>query len=266
MFSFPNPGQFFGPAQMLAAYKNIECSIAGGTAVVSINKYRNANYGSHAAGGCQEAERIKNALIGAGNDVVRRGGGRKFVEVFLGKGSPWSISTVLELLVESADSFIRKNGTAAKGTPERKCADLLADDNLSWEAALQAICDGWLGIDCNAFVGTWLEVVEPSFKLNHDSKSENVRPKAKAIRKRVEEFEYWDILCYAKNEHIAVINERATSPTRFWICQSAGGGPRNNEYGIYPTGTHKVTGLPTFRLAAPTAQDIGNDFYVVSLW
>jgi hypothetical protein len=267
MFAFANPGQFFGPAQMLDAYKNIECNLTGGTAVVSINKYRNANHGSHAAGGCQEAEKIKNALIATGRDVLKRAGGNKtFVEVFLGKGSPWAIGTVLELLVESADAFINKFGNASKASPERKCADLLADDNLSWQAALQAICDGWLGLDCNGFVGNWLKVVQPDFKLNQDSKSENVRPKAKTIRKRVEEFEYWDIMCYANNEHIAVINEPASSPKRFWICQSAGGGPRNNEYGIYPTGKNKVTGLNTFRLAAPTARDIGTDFYVVSLW
>ena len=262
MFGVPvNPGQFFGPADMLAAYKNIECSVAGGTAVVSVNRYRNANKKSAAEGGCQDAERIKNALLGVAKDALSRAGGAKaYVDVFFGKGSPWAIGSVLETLVDNSDAFIKKYGKAAKGTPERKCADFLADDNLSWEAALQAVCNEWIGLDCNGFVGNWLKIVQPDFKLTQDDRADNVRAKAKTIRTRIEDFEYWDVMCYTKNEHIAAINQRASSATRFAVCQSAGGGPRMNEFGILRAGPN------TFRLAAPTAQDIGNEFYVVSLW
>jgi hypothetical protein len=256
-----NPGQFFGPADMLAAYKNIECSVAGGTAVVSVNKYRNDRKPSPAEGGCQHATRIKDALMGVAKDALSRAGGNKaYVDAFLGKGSPWAISAVLETLVDNSDGFIKKYGNAAKGSPERKCADLLADDNMSWEAALQAVCDEWIGLDCNGFVGNWLRVVQPDFKLTPDDRADNVRAKAKTIRTRIQDFEFWDVMCYARNEHIAVINDRGSTATRFWVCQSAGGGPRMNEFAIVPAGPK------TFKLAAPTAQDIGYDFYVVSLW
>jgi hypothetical protein len=44
------------------------------------------------------------------------------------------------------------------------------------------------------------------------------------------------------------------------VAQSAGGGPRMNEFAFLQTGTN------TFKLAAPTKDDIGYDFYVISLW
>jgi hypothetical protein len=255
------PGQFFGPSDMLHAFKNIECSVAGGTAVVSVNKYRNANHASPATGGCQHAIDIKNGLLQVAKDALTRAGGAKsYVDVFLGKGSPWAIAAVLETLVDHSEAFIKKFGKAAPGTSYRKCADFLANDDLTWEQAMQGICDEYIGLDCNGFVGNWLRVVQPDFKLTPDDRADNVRRKAKAIRARVEDIEYWDVMCYAKNEHIAAVHGRGGSPGKFWVCQSAGGGPRMNEFGFLRAGPN------TFRLAAPTPQDIGHDFYVVSLW
>jgi len=46
----------------------------------------------------------------------------------------------------------------------------------------------------------------------------------------------------------------------FMVAQSAGGGPRMNEFAFLQTGTK------TFRLAAPSRNDIGYEFYVISLW
>jgi hypothetical protein len=66
-------------------------------------------------------------------------------------------------------------------------------------------------------------------------------------------------MCYAANEHIAAI-DRPSATDKFSVCQSAGGGPRMNEFGFIKTGTK------TFKLAAPTPQDIGYEFYVISLW
>jgi hypothetical protein len=262
MFGFgANPGQFFGPSDMLYAFKNIECSVAGGTAVVSVNKYRNANNASPAAGGCQDAIIIKDSLRQVASDAWSRAGGAKaYMDVFTGKGSPWAIGSVLETFAFYSDAFIKTFGKVAPGTPQRKCADLLADKKLSWGQTLQAICDEYIGLDCNGFVGNWLRVVAPEFKLTPDDRADNVRRQAKAIRTRIEDIEYWDVMCYTKNEHIAAIQERASSPSRFWVCQSAGGGPRINEFGLLRTGSS------IFKLAAPTAQDIGYDFYVVSLW
>jgi hypothetical protein len=67
-------------------------------------------------------------------------------------------------------------------------------------------------------------------------------------------------MCYTQNEHIAAVNRVGNSTGTFMVCQSAGGGPRQNEFRFTKTGTK------TFKLAAPTPQDIGNEFYVISLW
>ena len=262
MFGFSaNPGQNFGPSDMLYAFKNMECTVGGGTAVVSVNKYRNANKASPADGGCQDAIAIKDSLRQVASDAWTRAGGAKaYMDVFTGKGSPWAIASVLETFGAYSDAFIKTFGKSGGGTPQRRCADILADKNLSWEQTLQSICDAFIGLDCNGFVGNWLRVVAPEFRLTPDDRADNVRAKAKAIRARIEDIEYWDVMCYSKNEHIAVIQGQASSPLRFRVCQSAGGGPRMNEFGLLRSGTN------TFKLAAPTAQDIGYDFYVVSLW
>jgi hypothetical protein len=97
----------------------------------------------------------------------------------VGKGSPWAIAGVLETLAVHSDAFIRAYAKN-KGTPEAKCAALLADDGLTWEETLQRICDEYIGLDCNGFVGNWLKVVQPDFKLNQNDRADNVRAKAKA--------------------------------------------------------------------------------------
>jgi hypothetical protein len=263
MFGFNNPGAYYGPAQALAAYKNIECSVAGGTAVVSVNKYRNANNPPE-KGGCQTAIKIKDALRYVASDVWERAGGQiAYMDVFTGKGSPAGIAGVLEAFVAHADGFIATYGKS-KGA-EGQCAALLADDSLSWQAALQKICDLHIGLDCNGFVGNWLKVVQPDFKLNQNSKSNDVRAKQKHYRNDLSEIEYWDVMCYVKNEHIAAIDGLGSTPGRFMVCQSAGGGPRMNELQFRQTGRDQ-SGRVTYKLGAPTKDDIGNDFYVVSLW
>ena len=70
--------------------------------------------------------------------------------------------------------------------------------------------------------------------------------------------ERWDVMCYTKNEHIAAIS--GVESAKIMVCQSAGGGPRMNAFNFIQAGTK------TFKLAAPTRNDIGFEFYVISLW
>lgn len=260
MFGFNNPGQFFGPANLLDCYKNMDVSVGGENVSVAVNKYKNANHGS-APSGCDAALKVKDALKNVAHDAWDRAGGPyAYVGVFSGKGSPWEITAVLETFAIYSDKFISTFKRMGKSTPQGQCALILEDDTISWEETLQKICDSFIGLDCNGFVGNWLKVVQPEFKFNENVKSNDVKRKAQAIRKDPTEFEYWDILCYVQNEHIAAIHTAATTPGRHWICQSAGGGPRMNEFGFVRTGAQ------TFKLAAPTKDDIGNDFCVVSLW
>lgn len=259
MFGFSNPGQFFSPAQALHCYKNMEVNVAGGIATVSVNKYRNANNPPE-KGGTKSAERVKDQLKGVAKDAwTRAGGSVKYVEAFMGKGSPWTIAAVLETFAAYSDAFIKAYGKT-KGTPERVVADILADDSIEWEETLQQVCDYCFGLDCNGFVGNWLKVVEPHFKLHHNHKADEVRTKAKTFRTELSQIEYWDVMCYAANEHIAAIERKGDAPDSFMVVQSAGGGPRMNEYKFVKVSNN------TFRLAAPTKNDIGGAFYVISLW
>jgi hypothetical protein len=139
-------GQFFKPEDLLNAYKNMECEVPDGTAIVAINRYRNANKPSHAEGGTQESWPLRLSLLGVAPDTIKRTGGNKlWADCFLGKGSPWAIARVLECFVAYSDQWIARFKKAHAATPERKIADWLSDDNLSWEAALQKISDGWFG-------------------------------------------------------------------------------------------------------------------------
>jgi hypothetical protein len=269
MFSFVNPGQYYGPAQALYSYKNMDCAVGGGTAVVSVNNYRNADHKhkrdkegkivQRVKSSCEDAILVKNALLGVAPDAVQRAGGSvAYMDVFVGKGSPWAIASVLETFAVYSDRFISRY--AQSGGSTGKCAAILADDSITWEQTLQQLCDECVGLDCNGFVGNWLKVVQPDFKLNQNSRADDVRAKAKTYRTQLDQIEYWDVMCYAKNEHIAAVNGKGDAPGAFMVCQSAGGGPRMNEYRFIKTGAK------TFRLAAPTKQDIGYDFYVISLW
>lgn len=264
MFNWINPGQYLGPRGMLDLYKNIQVPVGGGFATVAVNNYRNGAYAEGKSGSCAEAIKIKNALSQASRNKAWdfAGGPVSYMNAFVGKGSPWSIQGVLEAFVAYSDAFIKSYGKAG-GTVGR-CAKLLADDCITWEQTLQGICDLSFGLDCNGFVGNWLKVNSPEFKITPDSKSNDVRrarPKA-VYRTEVGQIEAWDVMCYVGNEHIAAIEAKGNAANSAWVCQSAGGGPRINDLGIVKVAQTKNQ----FRLAAPTKQDIGNAFYIVNIW
>jgi hypothetical protein len=256
-----------GPAEMLDNYKNIACNADGGQVVVSVNKYRNANNAAD-QGGTADAVIVKDKLRYVAPDAWQRAGGSvAYVEAFMGKGSPSAIQGVLETFAAYSGSFInayRKN----PHSPEGKIAGILANEDISWTETLQQVCDACIGLDCNGFVGNWLKTVQPDFKLNQNSKPDVVRAKAQTYRANVSEIEYWDVMCYAKNEHIAAVHDTGHAAGRFQVVQSAGGGPRINEFAFIPGGRDTVAGQvrQKFRLGAPTKYDIGFDFYVISLW
>src|SRR5262245_74277 len=181
-----------GPAEMLDNYKNIVCTVEGGEVVVSVNKYRNASHPED-----KGAVDIKDKLRFVAPDAWQRAGGSvAYAETFMGKGSPDSIARVLETFAVYSAAFI-KTYSKSTGTIQGKIAASLANEEISWTETLQQVCDACIGLDCNGFVGNWLEAVQPEFKLNHNSKPDVVRAKAVTYRNDVSEIEYWDIMCYA---------------------------------------------------------------------
>lgn len=263
MLSLPNPGAWLGPAGMLNLYKNIDVPVAGGIAKVSVNMYRNYNNPPE-TGGCQDALEIKAALAQASaNKVFNLAGGPVwYMDSFVGKGTPWSIGGILEGFGIYWPQFIRMHGKRLGAVG--KCAAILADDALTWEQTLQQLCDLCFGLDCNGFVGNWLAICAPEFKITRNSKSKDVKAcRPKAVRRTaLDQVKGWDVMCYAGNEHIAAIEALGSTPNRFWVCQSAGGGPRMNEIALVKVPNSK----DLFRLAAPTKDDIGTDFQILNLW
>ena len=136
---------------------------------IAVNAYRNNDSGSHptaADGGTQDALSIKDALAGMSGDVHSRAGGAvSYVDVFTGKGTPEAIAAVMQCFYDYSDRFISTFGKDKVGSPRRKCADWLADEDTSWQDTLQTICHEFIGLDCNGFVGNWLKRVDHSLLL-----------------------------------------------------------------------------------------------------
>ncbi len=179
------------PKDTVDAYSNIKVVLASGTYQVSIVKYRcdNKAFGKDAAhGGTQDAIVFKDRVLGAvgAKKIFAVMSAQEFVGVFLGKGSRDNIVQVLKWCDE-------KNLLDPK---------LL---KISKQSALQQICDDYIGLDCNGFVGNWandnaITSIGPStppatmghtFPRNKRATLEDIRP--------------YDILVW--NEHVAAVED-----------------------------------------------------------
>lgn len=260
--------EIYGPKSMLHYFKHIPATIDGTAMTFSVNHYRNNNANQHPTAekaGTQDALKIKDALLGlvGKTGLQKAGGASAFVGVFTGKGSPDAIAVVLTMFYDHRDKFIARYGKMPAGTPQRKTADWLADPNLSWHDTLQAICDEFIGLDCNGFVGNWLALCDPSLKIGPNTRPIDVKAKAKAVRRHLDEIEAWDVMVWHAGIHIAAIDEpSSSSDSKFWICQSAGEGPIRHEYVLVE---HKGSVFTKTGGPVPKAE-VGGTFEVISLW
>jgi hypothetical protein len=256
-------GRDYYPEDMLNEYKNIAVNAAGSTVTISVNKYRNndhGNYPSPEKGGTQDALKVKDSMLslGAKDVLARAGGASPFVGVFVGKGSPQAIAAVMEMLVDYSDRYIerfRKSGGVTK-----KVADWLADENLSWQATLQNVSNEVVGLDCNGFVGNWAKHRDSTSKIEANTPQKYIySARKKKARRKIDEIQPMDFIVWANMSHIAAIDWRlAPDAPKFNICQSAGGGPRMNEYLV----SAKSDG--TFTLLRPSPKgDVGGPVYIV---
>lgn len=254
------------PSDMLDLYKSMKFSVGGEPVSIAVNAYRNndaAHYPSAAKGGTQDALSIKDALAGVSSDAIHRAGGaQNYMDAFSGKGTPEAIAAVLQCLADNSDRFIKTYGNYPEGSPRRKCADWLADQTTSWQDTLQAISDEFIGLDCNGFVGNWLKRVDHSLVLGPQQGPKEVYNKRKLSRTTVQEIQYCDVVVWVNFSHIAAINmASAAGEPHFDMCQSAGGGPRINEYIFSAAGGGTFT-----RSGGIPAKDVGGPVYVISLW
>ena len=255
------------PSGVLDRFKDMSVQAGGENVSVAVNKYRNNDGGSHPTpgdGGTQDAIKIKDALMGLamGDVLARAGGAQSYVDVFTGKGSPEGIAAVMVLFHDYSDKFIERYKKSGGAT--RVCADILANPDMTWQATLQAISDEFIGLDCNGFVGNWLKSCEPNFRLGPQNGPRQVYDKRKTQRNSVDEIEYWDVVVWANFSHIAAVDGVSGGGLpKVNVCQSAGGGPRMNEYTILQAapGMFQLSGG-----GVDPAWEVGGGVYIVSLW
>ena len=175
------------PKDTVDAYAKITVTLPPtSTYQVSVVKYRcdNKAFGKDADhGGTQEAIKFKDRVLGAmgSKAIFAVMSAQEFVGVFLGKGSRDDIAQVLQWCDQ-------------KG---------LLNPKLSKQAALQKICDDYIGLDCNGFVGNWA----------NDNRITSVTPStppsgmghtfAKNKRATLADIQPFDILVW--NEHVAAV-------------------------------------------------------------
>lgn len=259
---------FYGPAEMLRDFKNIRFQAGSESVNVAINNYRNNGFADGKPGNTKAALAVKDGLLGAAGKGVMDlvGGATGFVDVFTGKGSPQNIGKVLQALYTHREKFKAAHGSKGGTGPCAKVAGYLADSSISWQVAMQKISDDLLGLDCNGFVGNWMKAVAPEFKLDGSKDGpRNFYNARKQTRKTMEEIEYWDVIIWENMSHIAAIHGPLDGfGGAFYVCQSAGGGPRNNLYWIdsVTPGKFKLTRVQ----GGGAAQDVGGTVYVVSHW
>ena len=127
------------PKDEVECYAQLRVPLDSGIYQVAIRKYRcsNPTFGKDPGhGGTQEAVRFKDRVLRAGGrGIVDQLGASAFVGVFVGKGARRDIIAVL--------------------THVDRCG--LLDSSLDKQAALQKICDDYIGLDCNGFVGNWAD-------------------------------------------------------------------------------------------------------------
>ncbi|WP_446807908.1 hypothetical protein ACH50O_11355 [Methylomonas sp. 2BW1-5-20] len=257
------------PSDMLGYYKKIKLKAAGTPVTISVNRYRNNDPSSHPSAeqaGTQDAIKLKDALLSLNmsNVLSRAGGANNYVNVFTGKGSPEAIGAVLSTLADYEEKFVKKFGGLSyeNNYALKLTADLLGDSSLSWQDTLQAICDEFIGLDCNGFVGNWLLKCDSSLKLNEQSGPGTVRGKGKVKRMHLKDIEEWDVAIWPGNIHIAAIERPGSSDSKFWMCQSAGDGPSNQEYVL----TESAPGIFTKTGGANPKSEVGGNVEIYSLW
>jgi hypothetical protein len=265
MIGFPGYVPYYYPSDILDDYKGMIFLAQGGSVSISVNRYRNNDPASHptpADGGTQDALVIKESLrqLDSGNILARAGGAVSYVDVFTGKGSPEAIGAVLQCFADYSDQFISRYSNDWNHA-NKKCAAFLADPNTSWQDTLQAICDEYIGLDCNGFVGNWLRKRDRSLGLGPQQDPHTVYNRRKIVRSSVDEVQYCDIVVWRNFSHVAAINLNGDANNQVSMCQSAGGGPRMNDYFV-----HRLSdGVFTLSGGIP-AKDVPGAVYIISLW
>ena len=214
------------PAQLIAKYRDLPVVLENGTAMrVKVYKYRSRN---PQYGGTQAAERYKDELL---NQLRRQPGhpsipALALAHTFTGKGSVDEIITSLRIVARLGAYNTR----------------------VPLQAGLQQVCDDYIGLDCNGFVGNFARAMNLS--RSHDPADRAPRDWADAgVRRRsiaavAPAAAPHDVLVWTNGTHIALIDRNQGSLVNavgreFFVAESSAGGLQVNPYRI--TGFNPTT-------------------------
>jgi hypothetical protein len=210
------------PLGMLLRYWNLKVPTPDGTAPVMVNSYKCS---TPAFGGTVNEEKIKDAFISVSKKKIidEAGGPHPYVDAFVGKASPETFETVLELVYQYREEFVSAYGKSHT-EPYKTCAKILSADARP-ERILQNFCDKYMGLDCNGFVGNFVAKADHSLKLKPNSSIQHeFFPNKKALRANADEVQAKDLIIWSNFQHIASIDEGLYD--KLIVCQSTAGGPQ----------------------------------------
>jgi hypothetical protein len=222
------------PLGMLLRYWNLKVPTSDGTAPVMVNSYKCSNT---LFGGTVNEEKIKDAFISVSKKKIidEAGGPHPYVDAFVGKASPETFETVLELVYQYREAFVSAYGKSHT-EPYKTCAKILSADARP-ERILQNFCDKYMGLDCNGFVGNFVAKADHSLKLRSNSHIQHeFFHKKKALRASADEVQAKDLIIWSSFQHIASIDEGLYD--KLIVCQSTAGGPqasRGNSFVYHPS-------------------------------
>lgn len=208
------------PWQKIDDYANIKVETSAGTLKAPVTKYRCLKKFPFAPRGCDDALAVKNALLRTHKDIIKEfGGGQNIVDVFTGKGSVESITTELRVIFKYRDLFVEKHARS-RDQNERKAAEILAGHSAD---TLATFASEFIGLDCNGFVGRYLQPFPATAGLKHDNTPGEWYKAllANNFRKKVKDFEVGDVVISTNFMHIGVVDS-VTNFDRIDIAQSGG--------------------------------------------
>jgi hypothetical protein len=190
-------------------------------------------------GGLGDSLNLWQSILTAGSGDLPVGGAKldRATQVFYGKGTPDDVAIALRVV----DYVARKN---LDHPALAKFKSILSGDD-----RLASVCEKYIGVDCNGFVGNYAkEMGVPQASPNLvPGLWKNVGPINK-WRSSVADIQPFDVLIFPSNSHIAMVDK--VSAGTLTICQSTGpGGPQTSS-------GHSVS------LAAPADGDTPAQFTV----
>ena len=169
----------YSPKDFMDLYAGIVVTLDSGSLVtVDVHNYKCSN---PSFGGTVEEQKYKDKVLDASkHQILKEMTASEFVGVFTGKGKIADIAKCLALCERYG----------------------MLDPKKDVAAQLQSICDKYIGLDCNGFVGNWA-TANGITRFNSQSAPADIASLYRNKRKSLDDIEDFDVLGFPN--HIAVV-------------------------------------------------------------